>query len=256
MIRPIAKVALGDTLRVRAGGRVPVDGVVVAGTSEMDRSLMTGESLPAFAGPGMRILAGCVNLTGLLDIRAQAVGRDIALHRMADLLAAAEGAKTRYTSLAERAASWYAPLVHLLSFSAFGFWLWKTGGDIRFAINISAAVLIITCPCALGLAVPAVVTSASGRLFRAGLLIKNGTALERLAQVDTIVMDKTGTLTMGARASVDFADYPADVVALAAALARVSSILPRWRAMAFWGAIRAKRCALAAQLGLRRRHCI
>ena len=107
---------------------------------------MTGESLPAFAGPGMRILAGCVNLTGLLDIQAQAVGRDIALHRMADLLAAAEGAKTRYTSLAERAASWYAPLVHLLSFSAFGFWLWKTGGDIRFAINISAAVLIITAP--------------------------------------------------------------------------------------------------------------
>ncbi len=123
MIRPIAKVALGDTLRMRAGGRVPVDGVVVAGTSEMDRSLLTGESLPAFAGPGMRVLAGCVNLTGLLDIQAQAVGRDSALHRMADLLAAAEGAKTRYTSLAERAASWYSPLVHLLSFSAFGFWL-------------------------------------------------------------------------------------------------------------------------------------
>jgi hypothetical protein len=95
-----------------------------------------------------------------------------------------------------------------------------------------------------------------GAVVSRGALIKNGTALERLAQVDTIVMDKTGTLTMGARASVDFADYPADVAALAAALARVSPILPRWRAMAFWDAIRAKRCALAAQLGLRRRNCI
>lgn len=221
--RPTSEVALGDTLRVRPGGRMPVDGVIVAGTSEIDRSMLTGESLPAFAGLGAQVLAGEVNLTGPLDIRATAVGRDSALHRMADLVSIAENAKTRYTSLAERAASWYSPLVHILSFSAFGFWLWQTGGDVRFAINISAAVLIITCPCALGLAVPAVVTSASGKLFRLGLLIKNGTALERLAEVDTVVLDKTGTLTMGAPTPVDFAAHPPHLVALAAALAQGSS---------------------------------
>ena len=221
--RPTSEVALGDTLRVRPGGRMPVDGVIVAGTSEIDRSMLTGESLPAFAGVGVQVLAGEVNLTGPLDIRATAIGRDSALHRMADLVSIAENAKTRSTSLAERAASWYSPLVHILSFSAFGFWLWHTGGDVRFAINISAAVLIITCPCALGLAVPAVVTSASGKLFRLGLLIKNGTALERLAEVDTVVLDKTGTLTMGTPTPVDFAAHPAQMVALAAALAQGSS---------------------------------
>jgi Cu2+-exporting ATPase len=221
--RPTSEVALGDTLRVRPGGRMPVDGVIVTGTSEIDRSMLTGESLPAFAGVGAQVLAGEVNLTGPLDIRATAIGRESALHRMADLVSIAENAKTRYTSLAERAASWYSPLVHILSFSAFGFWLWQTGGDVRFAINISAAVLIITCPCALGLAVPAVVTSASGKLFRLGLLIKNGTALERLAEVDTVVLDKTGTLTMGTPTPLDFAAHPAQMAALAAALAQGSS---------------------------------
>ncbi|MBL9057864.1 MAG: heavy metal translocating P-type ATPase, partial [Rhodobacteraceae bacterium] len=190
VVRAITEVVAGDLVRVRPGGRMPVDGVVESGTSEVDRSLLTGESLPVFAGPGSAVSAGEVNLTGPLTLRVTAAGKDSSLHRMADLVAVAESARTKYTTLAERAASWYSPLVHLLSFSAFGFWMWKTGGDLRFAINISAAVLIITCPCALGLAVPAVVTSASGRLFRKGLLIKHGTALERLAQVDTVVFDK------------------------------------------------------------------
>ncbi len=223
VLRPTSDVAVGDIVRVRPGGRMPVDGVIVAGQSEIDRSMLTGETLPAFATVGQAVLAGEVNLTGPLDMRATAIGRDSALHRMADLVSIAENAKTRYTSLAERAARLYSPLVHLLSFSAFGFWLWRTGGDLRFAINISAAVLIITCPCALGLAVPAVVTSASGKLFRMGLLIKHGTALERLAEVDTVVLDKTGTLTMGTPTPVDFAVHPVQMVALAAALAQGSS---------------------------------
>src|SRR5690606_11544514 len=190
-VKPISEIAAGDIVLVRPGGRMPVDGVVIEGTSELDRSLLTGESLPVFAGIGAVVSAGEVNLTGPLTLRVTAAGKDSSLHRMADLVAVAEAAKTRYTSLAERASSWYSPLVHLLSFSAFGFWMWKTGGDLRYAINISAAVLIITCPCALGLAVPAVVTAATGKLFRKGLLIKQGTALERLAEVDTVVFDKT-----------------------------------------------------------------
>ncbi|MBU9697372.1 cadmium-translocating P-type ATPase [Rhodobacteraceae bacterium HSP-20] len=223
VVLPIAEVVAGDLVRVRPGGRMPVDGVVVEGQSELDRSLLTGESLPVFAGVDTVVSAGEVNLTGPLVVRVTAAGRESSLHRMADLVAVAESAKTRYTSLAERAAKWYSPLVHILSFSAFGFWMWKTGGDLRFAVNISAAVLIITCPCALGLAVPAVVTAASGKLFRKGLLIKHGTALERLAEVDTVVFDKTGTLTMGAPEVTNLADHPRVAVEVAAALAGASS---------------------------------
>ncbi|WP_135448130.1 heavy metal translocating P-type ATPase [Tabrizicola caldifontis] len=213
----------GDLVLIRPGARMPVDGVVVAGASEVDRSLLTGESLPVPAGEGCQVSAGEVNLTGPLTVRVTAAGKDTSLHRMADLVAVAEGAKTRYTSLADRASKAYSPLVHLLSFTAFGYWMWATGGDLRHAINISAAVLIITCPCALGLAVPAVVTSASGRLFRKGLLIKHGTALERLAEVDTVVFDKTGTLTLGVPKPVGLADHPQQAVAVAAALAAGSS---------------------------------
>ena len=223
VVRPIAEVAKGDLVLVRPGGRMPVDGVVTAGTSEVDRGLLTGESLPVFAGPGVAVSAGEVNLTGPLTLRVVAAGRDSSLFRMAELVAVAESAKTRYTTLAERAARLYSPLVHILSFSAFGYWMWQTGGDVRFAVNISAAVLIITCPCALGLAVPAVVTAASGKLFRKGVLIKNGTALERLAEVDTVVFDKTGTLTMGTPEPVDLGSVPPADLAVAVALARASS---------------------------------
>jgi Cu2+-exporting ATPase len=223
VVLPISDVIAGDIVRVRPGGRMPADGIVTDGTSEVDRSLLTGESLPGFAGVGTIVSAGEVNLTGPLTLRVTAAGKDSSLHRMADLVAIAESAKTRYTSLAERAARLYSPLVHILSFGAFGYWLWQTGGDVRFAINISAAVLIITCPCALGLAVPAVVTAASGKLFRKGLLIKNGTALERLAEVDTVVFDKTGTLTMGAPQPTNLADHSVQVLSIAAALAAGSS---------------------------------
>ena len=223
VVRAISDVAVGDLVRVRPGGRMPVDGVVLEGASEVDRSLLTGESLPVYAGPGSVVAAGEVNLTGPLVLRVTAAIRDSSLHRIADLVAIAESAKTRYTSLAERAASWYSPLVHILSFSAFGYWMYATGGDLRFAINISAAVLIITCPCALGLAVPAVVTAASGRLFRKGLLIKHGTALERLAEVDTVVFDKTGTLTLGLPEPTNLQDHGMEVLAVAVALAGASS---------------------------------
>ncbi len=223
LVVAISDLVPGDLVRVRPGGRMPVDGVVVEGTSEVDRSLLTGESLPVWAGPETVVSAGEVNLTGPLTLRVTAAGKDSSLHRMADLVAVAESAKTRYTGLAERASRAYSPLVHLLSFTAFGFWMWKTGGDIRHAVNISAAVLIITCPCALGLAVPAVVTAASGKLFRKGLLIKQGTALERLAEVDTVVFDKTGTLTMGVPELTNLGEHPRQAAEVAMALAEASS---------------------------------
>jgi len=220
---PVGDLVPGDLIRIRPGARVPADGEVVEGASETDRSLLTGESLPVWAGPGSVLSTGEVNLTGPLTLRVTAAGRASSLHRMADLVAAAESAKNRYTSLAERMAAAYSPLVHLAAFASFLGWLQASGGDVRLAVNIAAAVLIITCPCALGLAVPAVVTSASGKLFRKGMLIKDGTALERLAEVDTVLLDKTGTLTMGAPEPQNLTDLaPADL-ALAAALAEASA---------------------------------
>ncbi|MBV2360292.1 cadmium-translocating P-type ATPase [Thalassococcus sp. CAU 1522] len=219
---PVSELTVGALFRVRPGGRVPVDGEIVEGASELDRSLLTGETLPVQAEPGRAVSAGEVNLTGPLVIRATAVGRDTSLARMADLVAIAESGRSRYTSLADRAAKLYAPGVHILSALSFvGWFLWS--GDLRISLNIAAAVLIITCPCALGLAVPAVTTAASGRLFRRGLLIKNATALERLAQVDTVVFDKTGTLTTGTPELTNLGDFTRKDLEIALALAEGSS---------------------------------
>ncbi|MBK0327500.1 cadmium-translocating P-type ATPase [Rhodobacteraceae bacterium F11138] len=218
----VSELGVGDLVLVRPGGRMPVDGQVVTGQSELDRSLLTGETLPVFAGPGRAVSAGEVNLTGPLTIKATAVGQDTSLHRMADLVAIAESGRAHYTSLADAAARLYAPGVHFLSALSFvGWYLWS--GDLRVALNIAAAVLIITCPCALGLAVPAVTTAASGRLFRRGMLIKHGTALERLAQVDTVVFDKTGTLTTGTPEVTNLDSFSRQDRALALALAQGSA---------------------------------
>src|SRR6056297_959430 len=218
----VAELAVGDLILVRPGGRMPVDGEIVSGTSEIDRSLLTGETLPVFAGEGQAVSAGEVNLTGPLTVRATAVGAETSLHRMADLVAIAESGRSRYTSLADKAAKLYAPGVHILSGLSFLGWYLYTW-DMRTALNIAAAMLILTCPCALGLAVPAVTTAASGRLFRRGMLIKHETALERLAQVDTVVFDKTGTLTTGTPHLTNLDTLPRDAVEMALALAQGSS---------------------------------
>ena len=218
----VSELVVGDLILIRPGGRMPVDGEITKGESELDRSLLTGETMPVFAAPGLVVSAGEVNLTGPLIIRATAVGEDTSLHRMADLVAIAESGRSRYTSLADKAAQLYAPGVHILSALAFvGWYLWS--GDFRVALNIAAAVLIITCPCALGLAVPAVTTAASGRLFRKGMLIKNATALERLAEVDTVVFDKTGTLTTGTPLLTNLGDHTVSDLSIALALAQASA---------------------------------
>ncbi|MGR3622617.1 heavy metal translocating P-type ATPase [Pseudophaeobacter sp.] len=225
----VADLAIGDLILVRPGGRMPVDGVIATGQSELDRSLLTGETLPVFAEAGTQVSAGEVNLTGPLVVRAEAVGEDTSLHRMADLVAIAESGRSRYTSLADNAAKLYAPGVHILSALAFVGWYLYTF-DLRMALNIAAAVLIITCPCALGLAVPAVTTAASGRLFKRGMLVKHSTALERLAGVDTVVFDKTGTLTAGTPQLQNLAEFSRTDLEIALALAE-SSAHPLSRAL-------------------------
>jgi P-type Cu2+ transporter len=218
----VGALSVGDLVLVRPGGRMPVDGKIVEGRSELDRSLLTGETLPVFGEPGLEVSAGEVNLTGPLTIRASAVGQDTSLHQMADLVAIAESGRLRYTSLADKAAKLYAPGVHILAALSFVGWLiWS--GDVRVALNIAAAVLIITCPCALGLAVPAVTTAASGRLFRRGMLIKHATALERLSEVDVVVFDKTGTLTAATPELLNLKDFSPKNLGVALALAQASS---------------------------------
>ncbi|WP_270726647.1 heavy metal translocating P-type ATPase [Shimia sp. Alg240-R146] len=218
----VSALAVGDLVLVRPGGRMPVDGEIIEGRSELDRSLLTGETLPVFAEPGLGVSAGEVNLTGPLVVRATAVGEKTSLHRMADLVAVAESGRSNYTTLADKAAKLYAPGVHILSALSFLGWYLFTF-DLRTALNIAAAVLIITCPCALGLAVPAVTTAASGRLFRKGMLIKHATALERLAQVDTVVFDKTGTLTAGTPELTNADAFSKEEMSVALALAMGSS---------------------------------
>ncbi len=191
-------IAPGMVLRVAAGERVPVDARVLRGASDLDRSLVTGESTSAAVGPGDEIEAGTLNLTGAIDARALRPARESFLAEMLGMLQAAERGRGRYVRVADRAARLYAPVVHLAAAATFLGWLAATGGDWHRALFVSITVLIITCPCALGLAVPAVHVVAAGRLIGAGILMKDGSAIERLAEVDRAVFDKTGTLTTGA----------------------------------------------------------
>lgn len=226
----VRDVAVDDLLMVQPGARVPVDGVITEGNSELDRAFLTGETDPVAVGPGADLKAGEVNLTGALIMRATAVGGDTLLHNLAELISNAEAAKSRYNTLADRAARIYAPAVHLLALIGFIVWMYVTGGDVRHALNIAVALLIITCPCALGLAVPAVSTVASGRLFRLGLLVKHPSALERLAEVDEVIFDKTGTLTRGTPVCTNMADLPDSALSVTVALAEASGH-PRSRAI-------------------------
>jgi P-type Cu2+ transporter len=231
--RTLAPEAIGPGMRVfvPVGGRVPVDGRVVAGTSDIDTSLITGESVPRVASSGSRIYAGAVNLSGALTVEVAAAGQDTLLAEIARLLEAAEQRRARYVEIAARIVRIYAPAVHILAAATFLYWFLLGGAGWQTALLYAVAVLIVTCPCALALAVPVVQVVAANRLFRKGVLVKSGTALERLAAVDAIVLDKTGTVTVGRPDLVrDGAWTDADLQAAAALAA--SSLHPLARALA------------------------
>ncbi len=208
----------GMTVLAAAGERISVDGRVLDGESEVDTSLITGESLPTRAGHGTRVFAGTLNMAAPLTLEVTATGERTLLAEIVRLMEVAEQRRARYVSLADRLAKVYAPVVHLLALATFLGWWLLAGLAWQPALMIAIAVLIITCPCALGLAVPAVQVIASGRLLRSGLLLKSATALERLALVDTVVFDKTGTLTLGRPDLVDLVVAPEDLE-LAASMA-------------------------------------
>ncbi len=189
-------IAPGDRLLLAPGDRAPADGVVEAGVSDVDVSMATGESAPQTYRPGAALKAGMVNLTAPLTLRAEARAQDSFLADLARLVEAGQQAKTRYVRLADKAAALYVPTVHAVAAATFLTWLLIGGGFETAALN-AVALLIITCPCALGLAAPVVQVAATGRLFSRGVLVKTGDALERLAEIDHVVFDKTGTLTLG-----------------------------------------------------------
>lgn len=192
---PTAALDPGDKVLVRPGERIAVDGIVLSGTSEIDESLVTGETARRTSEVGGRVYAGSLNYDGTLTLRVTAAGQGTLLDEVERLLANAASAKSRYVQLADRVARAYAPVVHLAAALTAIVWI-ATGSSVHDAIITAVAVLIITCPCALALAVPVVQVVASGALFRAGVFLNAGDALERLAGVDTVVFDKTGTLTL------------------------------------------------------------
>jgi Cu2+-exporting ATPase len=215
---PVEEIEPGMTVTLGAGERVPVDATVSKGHSELDVSLVSGESVPVNATVGSTVLAGTLNLTGPLTLIATAKAGNSFLAEMIRMMEAAEQGRSGYRRIADRAAALYAPVVHTAAFLTFIGWMIATG-DLHNAITIAIAVLIITCPCALGLAVPIVQVMAAQRLFRNGIMVKDGSSIERLAEIDAVVFDKTGTLTSAAPRLVSREHNDGAALGLAAALA-------------------------------------
>ncbi|MBX9840365.1 MAG: heavy metal translocating P-type ATPase [Xanthobacteraceae bacterium] len=195
---PLEAIVVGDHLRVRPGEKVPVDGVVTEGRSTLDESMVTGESMPVTKDVGARVIAGTINRSGGFVMRADKVGRDTMLSQIVQMVAAAQRSRAPIQRLADRVSGWFVPAVIVVAALAFAAWA-IYGPEPRFSFGLIAAVtvLIIACPCALGLATPMSIMTGVGRGAQAGVLIRNAEALERMERVDTLVVDKTGTLTEG-----------------------------------------------------------
>ena len=220
---PIAAVRAGDVVLVRPGERFPVDGEVTSGSGAVDESMLTGESMPVEKAPGDRVIGATVNQTAALEVRATAIGAASVLARIVTLMKEAQGSQAPIQRLADRISAVFVPVVISIAVATFAAWLLLPDTpSFASALTAAVAVLIIACPCAMGLAVPTAVMVASGRGAAAGILIKGGEPLERLAAVDTIVFDKTGTLTEGTPRVTDILVAPghdrATVLRLAAAL--------------------------------------
>ncbi|HEY7297473.1 MAG TPA: heavy metal translocating P-type ATPase [Xanthobacteraceae bacterium] len=224
---PLDLVAVGERLRVRPGEKVPVDGVLIEGRSSLDESMLTGEPMPAFKQPGAKVVGGTINQTGSFIMRAERVGRDTMLAQIVGMVAAAQRSRAPVQRLADQVSGWFVPTVIFIACIAFAVWA-GFGPEPRFAYAVVAAVsvLIIACPCALGLATPMSIMVGVGRGAQAGVLIKNAEALERMERVDTLVIDKTGTLTEGKPKVVAIVPAPGvevtELLRLAASVERAS----------------------------------
>ncbi len=231
---PVARLVPGQRFLVRPGERVATDGVVVSGSAAIDLSLLTGESVPREVGPGDRVTGGTLNAGGSLVVRATEVGADTRLARMTQLVWEAQAHKARIQRLADRVAGVFVPAVLALAASVLGFWL-GAGASAQGAVTTAVAVLVVACPCALGLATPTALLAATGRGAQVGVLFKGPEVLERLRAVDTVVLDKTGTLTSGTMRLLDTVTtggWPAAAVLRLAAAVEQLSEHPVGRAIA------------------------
>ncbi|HEY0182106.1 MAG TPA: heavy metal translocating P-type ATPase [Rhodopila sp.] len=224
---PIDQVQVGDRLRVRPGDGIPVDGEVLEGNSAVDEAMVTGESVPVAKQPASRLIGGTVNGTGSLVMRADKVGTDTMLARIVAMVGEAQRSRAPIQRMADTVAGWFVPAVLGVAIAAFAAWaVWGPAPSLSYALVAAVSVVIIACPCALGLATPMSIGVGVGKGAGAGVLIKSAEALERLERVDTIVVDKTGTLTQGKPSVVDVITAPntprADLLALAASLERSS----------------------------------
>ena len=224
---PIAQVQIGDICRVRPGEKLPVDGVVIEGQSAVDESMITGESMPVEKATGARVTGGTLNTTGSLLVRADRVGADTVVAQIVRMVAEAQRTRAPIQRLADRLSAFFVPAVVLIAVAAFAGWaVWGPPPRLAFALVSAVSVLIVACPCALGLATPMAIMVGTGRGATSGVLVKNAEALERLESVDTLVVDKTGTLTEGRPALVSVVALDgrpdADVIRLAAALEQSS----------------------------------
>ena len=206
---------------MRAGERIPADGVVVGGHSQIDESLVTGETTPRKASAGRQVYAGSINLDGALTIRVTAAGSDTLLDEIERLLDKAVHIRSRYVRLSDRIARFYAPVVHSAAALTLIGWL-IAGASVHDALIAAISVLIITCPCALALAIPAVQVVAASTLFRSGVFLNSGDAIERLAEADTVVFDKTGTLTLPEPRVINAGEIDPAILTLAGRLALAS----------------------------------
>ena len=223
----------GDVVRVRPGERIPVDGVVLSGTSSVDESTLTGEPMPADRGPGDEVLGGSVSIDGLLLIEARGTGEDTAIAQIARLVREAQSAKAPIQRLADRASAVFVPAIALVALATFGVW-WALGGALVPALVRMVAVLVIACPCALGLATPTAIMVGTGRGARSGILFRSAEALEIAHRMTTILLDKTGTITLGRPVLVDWiplAPGGGDEVFALAAAASSGSAHPVSRAL-------------------------
>jgi Cu+-exporting ATPase len=195
---PLAEIRIGDRLRVRPGDSVPVDGIVQQGRSAVDESMVTGESMPLDKEPGATLIGGTINGTGAMVMRAEKVGSDTVLARIVHMVAEAQRSRAPIQRLADVVAAWFVPAVIVVAVAAFAAWMvFGPPPAIAYALVAAVSVLIIACPCALGLATPMSIMVGVGKGASAGVLIKNAEALERFEKIDTLVVDKTGTLTEG-----------------------------------------------------------
>jgi Cu+-exporting ATPase len=218
---PIDKLSVGDEFVVRPGEKIATDGVVVGGHSAVDASMLTGESLPVDVGPGDQVVGATVDIDGRLVVRANRIGSDTQLAQMARLVEDAQNGKAHVQRLADRISGVFVPIVIALSVATLGFWI-ATSGSVAAAFTAAVAVLIIACPCALGLATPTALMVGTGRGAQLGILIKGPEVLEASGRVDTIVLDKTGTVTTGTMTLLDVitasGEQPDEVLRLAGAL--------------------------------------